>query len=308
MDLSISVEYLFGHLCFASTFAHDEEMKMLARQREIITIRANDRDSQTMKSSREGSVDQPDTSPMSLLGSTSDPESRAFDNLERMPKRPRTNPTFLGNHQGVLDMKSLPTGVLSPKRKSPGFNQTFESYLRRTKRENMVPISTSTNPTSNHVGGNTGTSRTAMIGRQGSSAALGLENAPSAKTLGTELLANSPKDVHRGTQAEPIELSDGDPSSQVNEAGGFLLEDMPEPDDIRNAFEESQLDPETQVTLSDAAFESQLSHTSNPGIKNMKMQQRKEAYKAAKEPNGIWENDHGLISSNAHHGEDEIEL
>ena len=308
MELKTSIANLFGHLCFGSTFAHDEEMKLLARQREITTIRANDRDLQTMQSSREKSVDQQNTNPISLPESTSDAESRVFDNLERTPKRLRASPVSLRNNQGRFNTGSLSTGVLSPKRKSHVSEQAFKSIFKRRKIEDVLPIPMSTNSTSHRVGDNTGTSRIAMLDRQESSTAFDSKNASDAKALGTGLEANSPEDVHRGTQAQPIELSDGDPSSQGNEAGGFLLEDMPEPDDTQDAFEESQPDPETQVTLSDTAFESQSSHTSNPGIKKTKLQQRKEAYKAAKEPSGIWETDYGLISSNAHHGEEEIEL
>lgn len=295
MNLKISIAHLFGHLCFASTFAHDEEMKILARQQGILTTKANDRDSQTTKSLRQGSVEQQNTSPLSLLEATSDADSHAIDDLEPVPKRPRTSPVLVENHQDVLDMRSLPTGVLSPKRKYSGFSPIFESEVGRRRKEPMVPV-----PTSNHFGGNTATSRFE------GPAAPDPETAIHVKTFGIGLLANSLEDGHRGTQAQPIELSDGDPSSQGNEAGGFLLEELPEPDDIPNAFEESQPDPETQITLSDAAFESQSSRTSNPGIK--KLQQRKEAYKAAKEPSGMWEVDHGLISSTAHHGEEEIEL
>ncbi len=242
MDLSITIEYLFGHLCWGSTFAHDEEMRMLASQRETFKKSANDRDSQIMTSSREGSVDQQDGSTVSLLGAASDPESHVLDELERVPKRPRTSPSFLGDHPSELDMRSprIRIGALSRKRKRH--------------------------------------------------------------------LVSRAADVHRGTQAEPIELSDSDLSSQGDEAGEFLLDEMPEPDDIENPLSESQLDSETQVTLSDAAFESQSSHDSNPDTKAMRLRHRKKAYKAAKYPSGIWEIDHGLISSSAHHGEEEVEL
>lgn len=304
MDLTLSIEGLFGHLCFGSTYAHDEDMRMLANQRENLNSRTDDRDLQTMISSRGGTVDQRDTSSMSLLGSASDPESHALDDLKRLPKRPRTSPPLPVNQQGDL---GLPTEVLSPRRKLPEFKQSFRSYHRERKREKILPNPKSSDPPCNRVGGYTGTSRTAIFGHQGSSAAPHLENDQKLDTLQNGRLASSPVDVHRGTQAEPIELSDRDSSSQGNEAGDFLLE-MPEPDDIPNALNESLLDPETQITLSDAAFESQSSHTSNSDIKAMKLQKRMEAYKAAKEPSGIWEIDHGLISSNAHHGEEEVEL
>lgn len=305
MDLSVSIEVLFGHLCFGTTYAHDEDMKILASRRENLKKHTDDRDSQTMISSREETVDQRDTSPVSLLASASDPESHALDDLERVPKRPRTSNSFLGNHQGDL---GLPTEVLPPRRMLPEFKQSLENYIRQSKREKILPIQKSSDSPSNHVANCTGMSRSAIFGHEWSSGALHFENDPNANTLQSGRLASHLLDVHRGTQAEPIELSDSDPSSQGNEAGDFLLEEMPEPEDIPNALDESLLDPETQVTLSDAAFESQSSHTSNQDIKAMKLQKRKEAYKAAKDPSGIWEIDHGLISANAHHGEEEIEL
>ena len=100
-----------------------------------------------------------------------------------------------------------------------------------------------------------------------------------------DLLANNQVPAHCRTQIEPIELSDAAPSSQGNESGF-----------------------ESQVTVSDATFESQSLHDSRPNIKTMRLEQRKEAYKAAREPSGIWGIDHWLISSSGHHGEEEVEL
>lgn len=281
MNCSVSIECLFGHLCSGSTFAHDEDMKLLARQRETLKIRESDRDSQTRTSSRE-------VSPASLLGSGSDPETHALDDLERLPKRIRTR-------------------VSSPKRKLPGFKQNFRSFLKQRRKEKISPTSKSTDPLSNYISDRTSTSPTAVLGHQGPSIAPDLENDQNANTQ-NENLANRTIDVHRGTQAAPIELSDGDPFSQGNEAGEILLEDMPEPTYPQNTLSASQVDLETQVTLSDAAFESQSSHNSDPDIKAMILQKRKEAYKAAKEPSGIWETDYRLISLDAHHGEEEVEL
>ena len=304
MNLSVSIDGLFGHLCFGSTYAHDEDMKRLASRQKTLKRRTDDRYPQSIPTSGEKTVDQRDTSLVSLLRSASDPESHALDNLERGPKRARTSVSFLEIHQGDL---GLPTEVLSPRRKLPEFKQHLKNHMEQSKREKILPTPKSMDPTPNHVGDHTGTSRTAS-GFEGSSAATHFGNHPNADTLHNGRSAQISVDVHLGTQAEPIELSDGDPSSQCNEAGDFLLEEMPEPDEMPNALNESLLDPETQVTLSDAAFESQSSHTSNPDIKAMRLQQRKEAYKAAREPNGIWKVDHGLISSNAHHGEEEVEL
>ena len=308
--MRVSVERLFGHLCCGSTFAHDEEMKMLARQRDGETLKrhTNDRKSQTMTSLRDGSVDHQDKSPMSLMVSTSDPESQFLDDLERVPKRQRTSLSLSGNRRGGLDT-SPPTAVLPPKQKISDIKQSFESFFGQSKKEKILQTSKSTDPPSNYGGSCTGTSRTAVFDQQGSSAIPHLENDPKADFLHNERSTVRPVDVHCGTRAEPIGLSDDDPSGQGNEKGVFLQEEMPEPDDIINTLNESQVDHETQVTLSDAAFwESQSSQNSNPDVKAMRLLQRKEAYKAAKEPSGKWKIDHGLISSDAHHGEAELEL
>ena len=151
-----------------------------------------------------------------------------------------------------------------------------------------------------------GTSRTAMFGHQGSSSKPHSDSDRNTKTLLDAHVVNGPVDVNRGTQAAPIELSDSGPSSQRNDAGAFLLEEIPEPEDISNALCESPLDRGTQVTLSDTAFESQSSQRSNPDVKAVRLQHRKGAYTAAN--SGSWGLDNGLISSMAHHGEEEVEL
>lgn len=306
MDLSVSIASLFGHLCSGSTFAHDEEMEMLASQREALRKGKYNRDLQSMPSSGEGSVDQRGTSPVSLLRSPSDPESYAPDDLDRVPKRPRTNTSFLQKHKGGLNKRSIPTEMLTPKRKLLRFKQSFQMYLGQSEREKILPTSTCTDPPSNYARNSMNTSQTAI--HQGPSTGAYLESNQSANTLRDERSVNGPVHVHPRTQAEPIELSDGDPASQGDEAGDFVLEKTPEPVDILNALNKSQQGSETQVTVSDTAFESQSPHTSKSGTKAVMLQRRKEAYKAAKEPNGIWGIDHGLISSNAHHGDEEVEL
>ena len=306
MDLSVSIASLFGHLCSGSTFAHDEEMEMLANQREALRKGKKDRDLQSMPSSGERSVDQRGTSLVSLLRSPSDPESYALDDLDRVPKRPRTNPSFLQEHRGGLNKRSLPTEMLTPKRELPRFKQSFQKYLGQSEQDEILPTSRCTDPPSNYARDSMNTSQTSI--HQGPSTATYLKSNQSANTLRNERSGNGPVDALPQTQAEPIELSDGDPSSQGDEAGDFLLEETPEPGGILNALNKSQLGSETQVTISDTAFESQSPHTSNSGTKAVKLQRRKEAYKAAKEPNGIWGINHGLISSDAHHGDEEIEL
>ena len=280
-------------------------MKFLAGQRETLKTCTNDRDSQTMTSSREQNVQLRDTSPASALESASDPESRALDDVERVPKRPRSSPSTLRSHQYDFSTRGLATGSLSPKRKLSEYKQSFRNYVKRSKSEKTLVSLKSADRPCNHAGSHVGTSQTAILGNQGnqvSSAAPPLKHDPNGSIFHNE------RSSSHGTQAEPIELSDDDTSNQDNKAGDFLLEEMPEPDYMPNALNESQPDSETQVTLSDINFESQASHVSDLDLTAIKLRRRKEAYKATKEPGGTWGIDHGLLSSNAYHEEEEVEL
>ena len=274
-------------------------MKLLASQRETLKRCANDPDLQTTTSSREQVRDR---SPVSALACASDPESRALDDLERVPKRPRTSPSTLRNHQDDLNTRGLVTGSLSPKRKLSDYKQSFSNYVKRSKGEKTSAVLRSANRPFNRAESDVGTSRTAIPGNQVISAAPNLKHGPNGSPFSNEHSSN------HGTQAEPIELSDDDTSNQDDKAGDFLLEEMPEPDSTLKTLNESQSDSETQVTLSDANFESQASHVSDLDLTAIRLRRRKEAYKAAKEPAGTWGIDHGLLSSNPYHWEEEIEL
>ena len=308
LDLSVSIASLFGHLCFGTTFAHDEEMELLASQRETLKRGTNDLDSQSMPSSGEESVNRRGTSTLpSVLGSESDSESHALNDLDRVPKRPRTSPPFLRYQRGDPKM-SLPTEVPTLRQSFPRLKRSFGRYLSQSRRENLSAPTKSSNPDSNDISTYIGTSQTALFSNHGPFVAPNLRIDTRANTVGNEYSANRQVGVRPGTQAEPIELSDGDPPSQGNQDGDFLLDELPEPDDVPGASCESQLVSETQVTISDTVFESQSPRNSNPDSRAVRLQQRKEAYKAAKESSGSWGVDHGLISSSAHHGNEEIEL
>ena len=308
INLNVSIASLFGHLCFGSTFAHDEEMGLLAGQRRSFSRGMNDRDSQTMTGRGERSVDQRGISPVSLLRSELDREPHTLDDWERNAKRQRTNLSSIRNRKDDLSTRRLPIEVVIPRQKLPGFKQALKSYLRQSKRETTSPISMSTKPPSNCLSDDMAMPQTTVSSHQKSLSAPHLRSNSNARTLQNELLADHPVDGHHGVQTASIELFDCDASSQGNDAGDFLLEEMPEPEDTSNALLESQLDLETQVTLSDAAFESQSLHGSDRNIEAMRLQRRKEAYKAAKEPRGTWDVYDGLISSDTHHGKEELEL
>lgn len=117
----------------------------------------------------------------------------------------------------------------------------------------------------------------------------------------------------RGTQMEPIELTDATPPSSDDDAGNFVLNELPEPNSASKPTQASPSGPETQISISDAAFESAFEsqsplRTPTGKAKLDKVQRRKTAYMAAKDINGCWESDHTLISSFDGHGEEEIEL
>ena len=109
-----------------------------------------------------------------------------------------------------------------------------------------------------------------------------------------------------GTQARPIdlsEMSDKDIDSDVTTDG----EKMAPTDRTRNmdVANESEFEENTQITLSDAAFESQ----EQPRQDDSRLRSRKEAYRAAK---GLaetgWENDFVIVSSKSADDNDEVEL
>ena len=115
----------------------------------------------------------------------------------------------------------------------------------------------------------------------------------------------------QGNEVEPIELSDEDDaiSETTAQGGPFLLRGMPEPNSLRESSDNlSQNTSDTQLSLSDAVFESQTSRPSAAEDRVTKTQHRKEAYKAPKEISDSKEGQGSLVSSGGNHGEEETEL
>ena len=112
-----------------------------------------------------------------------------------------------------------------------------------------------------------------------------------------------------GTQELPIELSDDEDLSEVSgRDGSFLFQDMPEPSSVQRAINESQGSAETQMTLSDSAFDSQLSNCVWIMETTTKVERRKEAYRTAKDPSSSVHQDSRLVSSGGDHLGAEVEL
>ena len=202
-------------------------------------------------------------------------------------KHQRSSPPFDENNQEV---KSSQTGLYSeelfPSTTQRATRYSFDAH-RKQSRKSTVPTRLVTIPTPG-----------AMSVRFGA----GYEN----------LVASDAPEPSPGMQAKPIELSNSSSSCTDNDenakAEGFLLDQLPIQEDGPDSDNLIQSGQETQLSLSTSAFESQISDRSRVGNNIKKIQNRKEAYKAARKVNGAWEVEHSLISLRASHNEEEIEL
>lgn len=309
-----SIENLFGHLCSGTVFMHDEEMKMKKLSRKAnFKRRRDDGDSQFMTSSMQGSVEfelaqSQDTS--NLPRSSSDVEHHADDDSYHGSKRLRTSQACARTNQGDHGSRteSLPADARSPRRKLRNVKQSFEGVRRHPKAEAALDTRNASSPTLNDTGDPLSLADGPISHHPNPRPTTHPDGDPKVNMRQRSRPEDDPVQIPRGTQAEPIELSDDERLSSDNEAGNFLFERLAEPEHLQKTSDGSQSgDPDTQLSLSDAAFESQLSHITNPDAKAVRMQHRKEAYKAARGLGGRWELDHGLVSS-GHLGEEEPEL
>ena len=145
-------------------------------------------------------------------------------------------------------------------------------------------------------------------------------------TRAKETTAHNPKrrNTTPGTQFHPVELSDSDETA--DSATDSATDDERTPirtrkkknniagldgaNELEGDDKDREMERDTQVTLSDSAFESQeQGQEQRQGYRDAKrtrVEHRKLAYKAAREPGGTtWE---GLISSGGGHGTEEVEL
>ena len=269
------VESLFGDLCSGTIFAYDREMAGLESQRAL---------SRGLKRPRSPSESQPtSSSPIKALCSS---QVKAGSAVER-PARA---------YQGRPDPIEK-TVVACPKRRIIELRHSFERPLEAAKERSEFCISA--------CDSRERTSRPAAANHKEVSFQFHLDDGD-LQTLALHRSFSAREQI-LGTQAKPIELPDG-VSSQSNSQsqGNFLLEDLPEPENIKADTNEHSV-PETQISLSDSAFESQLSNLS-PQKQEAQIHYRKHAYKAARYCNGAWAEDHGLMSSGANHGNEEVEL
>lgn len=113
-------------------------------------------------------------------------------------------------------------------------------------------------------------------------------------------------DVPEGTQARPIDLSDTS-DKDIDSDATTDGEGIAPTDRIKtmDGADDSEVEENTQITLSDAAFESQEQIWQD----DSKLRSRKEAYRAAK---GLaksgWETDFVIVSSKSADDNYEVEL
>ena len=296
-DWNVSMEHLFGHLCSGTAFAHDKEME------EILTSRVanpksskrprNDDDSQSLASSDQGSVESqraegPDANLVGLSRSSWDPTPcpDGFYGSDRIAKRRRVSPPSIETGQGedALGNADVIPSKLTPRSTLCQIRRSFKSFGALGERNATVPDPIAMNPN------------------------------PQGTSEHRRHVVKDTENVRPGTQATPIELYDDDQSSidgiddDDDGAGGFLLDQIPEPDAVPDTNHASQSGPETQLSLSDTAFESQETLRAGSGPANIRVLHRKDAFQAARELSGRWAVEHSLISSRIDLSEEELEL
>ena len=123
--------------------------------------------------------------------------------------------------------------------------------------------------------------------------------------MGTGLTdANGPGE----TLNMPTKSQHTDHQGLDDRAGEFLLSEMARSPNAGLMAQSTQSSPESQVTISNAAFDSQSPTRIDHGNESAQVQRRKKAYTAAKGLDGTWEHDHSLVASIDGHCEEELEL
>ena len=270
-----SVENLFGHLS-DMTLAYDQEMASLESQR--ATSRGVKRPHSPPESPRMTA------SQVEGLHSSQASAGGAEEILVRQCQGPL----------GPLEVE----GLTYPKRRIDELRRSFERPLEAAKAQSELNASISSpEPVAPLLGALT----------TNSSSSPPLINDGDLQELAS-YWSFSMGELGPSTRAKRVELSDdASPKvdSQIQDVS--LMDDLPEPDNTVVSNVDLHPREETQITLPDAAFESQLFNVT-PQEHEVRLQYRKQAYIAARDLNGTWAEDHSLLSSGADHGEEEMEL
>lgn len=270
------VECLFGHLCSGKVFAHDRAMAGLESARKSAHNRR--------RSLSSTEYEEPNSFPILVSGAPKIQD-------EATPEPPAS---ARQDHPYYTDE----VGVRLPKRKIAEIRRCFERPLKAVKALERL----------DH--------RSLDLPAPGSQAENGhcQEVASQAPFNDGDLqeLARyrsfSMRQQLPGTQSEPIELSD-DGSLMLNsqDPGGVVLDASLQPEIRTEADLNNQVEVESQLSLSDTAFESQRTNL-GPLERDAQVQSRKHAYRAARDLDGAWAEDLSLVSLCADQQGKDLEL
>lgn len=115
-----------------------------------------------------------------------------------------------------------------------------------------------------------------------------------------------------GTHTQPVEFSDDSHGSDDTTEGRKMLT-FPHRREVFGIDGINEEEQDTQLTLSDSAFDSQENcagqRLPQANCQSNRIEHRKAAYKAASRPDGlIWHEQISMISSRDYHDEDQVEL
>lgn len=338
----MSIENLFGRFCAGTVFAHDQEMSSLHRLRsKPRTLKrsrepANSQDkSHSTQSSQQPSVE---AESFHQLFSTADALHGLATSPYRSSKRLRSG--YCEEDLSVFANTDLPISNPFPKRKLSKVIESFhEPFLHVSRRQDQTKSTSA--PKSDFFTSASSPNASVLVpvsGEDGGKPSwkaqpLFIEASLEPSSDDKEYLEVfsptnridddqgkatqhpiTPIRPLRGSHTDPIGLPDKDGSNFDFDADGseadrcYLLGDLPEPNIVPEQELDSQLDTDTQLTLSDSAFDTQSSYCVDIEKQVAKVQHRKDAYKAARKINGLWQSEYYLVSSGAHHGIEELEL
>ena len=324
-----SIRTLFGHLCSGTIFAHDREMAEIQDHRLPSKRRRKQTSLDPMTSSNglciEHLQDQKQNNPLiSLERACSDLDDGSHYSHDLYPISNRPNLKYKAANSNSLIPTTLPSAPrLGDVRQSFEDclvkNNTNATLLSRTVSD-PTPVETSkllepqkmphatvyqsrrrspkihVNLANQHRVDPEGIFPTSSNGRN--------ERARG----GRKVTSGGVTDSFRATRAPPIDSQSDKSSSVSDDAAGDCILIKTSGLDTPSSLFDGPAENESQTTLSDAAFESQSPGRRTAEINLQRVQHRKEAYKIARGLGAGCEIDHGLITSKAGHGEEELEL
>ncbi|KAL9132034.1 MAG: hypothetical protein Q9217_000162 [Psora testacea] len=288
----VSVRNIFGKYCSGSVFAHDQKMETLLHEKATCLPQKRRREPaeqhlRTLSEKENGGLRVEDNASrhVNMLRTTASSKGHIHSTVEQIDAS--IGAQSLPSLTNANERDSIPkTADISPAsqlyvpyRRMRKIRSTFLDYLKDANQQEHDNRSVPLN---------------------GSNQTL--------EAFGKQETSRIPSE---GSEAEPIRLRSEDDATcrTTTREGSFQLQQMPEPDSLPTTSNNgSNSHQETQVSLSDAAFDSQVSQPTAAEEQATRIQHRKEAYVAAKELSNSWRLQVSLVSSSGNHGEEELEL